>query len=56
MTLVGRRTFAGELARGESVLSLMDYYAQAEFQSGGVTSVVTAPLEAPARFYTATLV
>jgi len=56
MTLVGRRTFAGGLSRGESVLSLMDYYAEAEFQSGGVRSVVTSPWEAPARFYTVTLV
>jgi len=56
MTFVGRRTYSGELSTGESVLPLMDYYAEAEFRSGDVTSVVTAPLEAPARFYTATLV
>jgi hypothetical protein len=34
----------------------MDYYAEAEFQPPGAKSVVTAPLEAPARFYTVTLV
>jgi hypothetical protein len=56
MTLVGRRTFVGELPSGESALSLLDYYAEAEFQSGGVRSVVTAPLEAPTRFHTVTLV
>jgi hypothetical protein len=56
MTLVGRRTFQGELLRGESALPLLDYYAEAEYQSGGMKSVVTAPLEAPTRFYTVTLV
>jgi hypothetical protein len=56
MALVGRRTFVGELPSGESALSLLDYYAEAEFESGAVRSVVTAPLEAPTRFYTATLV
>jgi hypothetical protein len=56
MSLAGRRTFLGELPSGESALFLLDYYAEVEFESGGVRSVVTAPLEAPTRFYTVTLV
>jgi hypothetical protein len=55
MTLAGRRTFVGELTHAESASPLLDYYAEAEFQSGGVSSVATAPLEAPTRFYTVTL-
>jgi hypothetical protein len=56
MTHVGRRTFAGELANVEPPSSLLDYYAEAEFEGGGAKSLATAPLEAPARFYTVTLV
>jgi hypothetical protein len=56
MTHVGRRTFAGELANEEPITSLLDYYAEAEFQAGSAKSIVTAPLEAPTRFYTVTLV
>jgi hypothetical protein len=56
MKLVDRRTFTGELACDTSATSLMDYYAEAQFMAGGVKSAVTAPLEAPARFYTVTLV
>jgi hypothetical protein len=56
MTLVGRRTFVGELESKDSTMPLLDYYVEAEFQSAGVRSVATAPMEAPARFYTVTLV
>ena len=56
MKLVGRRTFTGEIACDTSATSLLDYFAEAEFKAGGVKSAVTAPLEAPARFYTVTLV
>jgi hypothetical protein len=56
MTHVGRRTFAGELANEEPITCLLDYYAKAEFQAGSAKSIVTAPLEAPTRFYTVTLV
>jgi hypothetical protein len=55
MKLVGRRSFVGELVSEESTSPLLDYYAEAEFQSAKVRSVATAPLEAPARFYTVTL-
>jgi hypothetical protein len=56
MTLAARRTFTGELACATPTASLLDYYAEAEFKAGGIKSAVTAPLEAPARFYTVTLV
>jgi hypothetical protein len=56
MTLVGRRTFTGELVCDTSGTTLLDYYAEAEFKTEGVNSAATAPLEAPARFYTVTLV
>jgi hypothetical protein len=56
MTLVGRRTYSGELVNEESTASLLHYYAEAEFRLGGTRSVATAPVEAPARFYTVTLV
>jgi len=56
MTLVGRRTFVGELESKDSTMPLLDYYVEAEFQSAGMRSVATAPMEAPVRFYTLTLV
>ena len=55
MTLVGRRTFSGELASEGPNTRFLDYFAKAEFQSAGIRSDVTAPLEAPARFYTLTI-
>jgi hypothetical protein len=54
MNLVRRRTYAGELKWQEGA-PLMDYYVQAETDGGGVTKALTSPPEAPARFYTVTL-
>ncbi len=56
MGLVGRRTFVKELGSPRSSSPLLDYYVEAEFvgPQGRVRS--TAPLEAPGRFYTVTLV
>ena len=56
MDLVGRRTFVSELGPALSPGPLIDYYVEAEFvgHQGRVRS--TAPLEAPERFYVATVV
>jgi hypothetical protein len=54
MSLAGRRTYACALKWQEAGL-LMDYYVQAEIDADGVKQAVTAPPEAPARFYTVTL-
>ena len=55
MALVGRRTFGAELTLKEAAKPLLDYYVEAEFRSRGAKVLATAPLEAPARFYTVTL-
>ncbi len=51
-----RRTFLGELACLDASRPLLDYYVEAEFRVGAEKTLATAPLEAPGRFYTATLV
>jgi hypothetical protein len=54
MSLTGRRTYAGEI-KWQEAGPLMDYYVQAEIEIGGVKKALTSPPEAPARFYTVTL-
>ena len=56
MTLVGRRTFVGQLGPPQGSSPLLNYYVEAEFvgSQGRVRSA--APPEAPRRFYTVTLV
>jgi len=56
MKLVGRRTYVGELESRESISPLVDFYAEAEYVDAGKKSQVTAPLEAPSRFYTVTVI
>jgi len=55
MSLARRRTYAGEIKWQEGG-ALMDYYVQAEIEVGGSKNALTSPPEAPARFYTVTLV
>jgi hypothetical protein len=55
MSLARRRTYAGEI-KWQEAGPLMDYYVQAEIDVGGVKKALTSPPEAPARFYTVTLV
>jgi hypothetical protein len=55
MSLVRRRTYAGEI-RWQEGGPLMDYYVQAEIETGGVKKALTSPPEAPGRFYTVTLI
>ncbi|MGO8736682.1 MAG: hypothetical protein ACLQVM_28270 [Terriglobia bacterium] len=54
MTLAHRRTYASEI-RWQEAGPLMDYYVQAEIEVGGVKKAFMSPPEAPARFYTVTL-
>jgi hypothetical protein len=54
MSLARRRTYVGEI-RWQEVSPLMDYYVEAGVDVGGVKKALTSPLEAPARFYTVTL-
>jgi hypothetical protein len=54
MSLAGRRTYADEIKWHEAS-PLMDYYVRAEVEIGGVKKALTSPPEAPARFYTVTL-
>ncbi len=56
MAHAGRKTFAGELKGAGNQAALLDYYVEAEVRRSGKTSRLTAPLEAPARFYTVTQV
>lgn len=56
MKLVGRRTFEGQIDASSVSGSLLDYYVLAEFASGATKLLVTAPLGAPSRYYTLTLV
>ena len=55
MDLVRRRCYAGEIEWREANSPLMDYYVQAEVEVAGVKKILTSPPEAPARFYTVTL-
>jgi hypothetical protein len=54
LSLAGRRTYAGEIKWQEEG-ALLDYYIQAEIEVGGSKTALTSPPEAPARFYTVTL-
>jgi hypothetical protein len=56
MKLVARKTFVAELQGSETAQPLLDYYVQAELErpQGGIH--LTAPLEAPARFYTVAII
>jgi len=54
MSLAGRRTYAGEI-RWQEEGALLDYYIHAEIEVGGSKAALTSPPEAPARFYTVTL-
>jgi len=56
MKLVERRTYEAEIKAPETTNPLLDYYVEAEFNSGQTETRATAPLEAPAKFYTVTLV
>ncbi len=56
MKLVGRRTFEGQIDASSVSGSLLDYYVLAEFASGATKLLVTAPVGAPSRYYTLTLV
>jgi hypothetical protein len=56
MTLAGRRTYVAELAAPADGSSFLDYYVRAEFTTPKGTQRVTAPAEAPRRFYTVTIV
>jgi hypothetical protein len=54
MELTGRRTYASAI-KWQEAAPLIDYYVEAEFESAGTKNSVTSPPEAPARFYTVTL-
>lgn len=56
MKLAGRRTFEGQIDTSSASGSLLDYYVQAGFTSGATKRLVTAPVGAPSRYYTLTLV
>jgi len=54
ISLAGRHTYAGAIEWREAA-PLMDYYVHAEIETDGKKQVLTSPLEAPARFYTVTM-
>jgi hypothetical protein len=56
MKLVDRRTYEAEIRAPETASPLLDYYVEMGFHSSRLESLATAPLEAPSRFYTVTLV
>ncbi len=56
MKLVGRRTYVAESEYRTTASPLTDYYVEAICVVGDEPKVLTAPPEAPARFYTVTLV
>jgi hypothetical protein len=56
MKLVGRRTFECVISGPEKDTNYLDYYADAQFQVLGRAVSSTAPLEAPERFYTISVV
>ena len=49
-------TYMADLGAQEAGEAFKDYYVAAEFDTGNGRRVLTDPLEAPARFYTVTLV
>ncbi len=56
MRHAGRRTFSAGLSAGDTVDSFLDYYVQVVFSSPAGIQQSFAPVEAPHRFYTVTLV
>jgi len=56
MTLRGRRTYQADLVWIDAMSPLLDYYVLAEVTGGGRATRCTAPLEAPERYYSVTLV
>jgi hypothetical protein len=54
MTLAGRRTYTSEI-KWQGTDPFMDYYVLAQIDVGGAKQALTSPPEAPARFYTVTL-
>jgi hypothetical protein len=55
MSLVARRTFTAELKAPQAAKPLLDYYVEAAFVKEDGKLRTTAPLEAPQRFYTVTM-
>jgi len=60
MNLAGRKTYEGDLQAPTSGPGFLDYYVEATLGgemalSGSLGSLLTAPLEAPKRFYSVTL-
>ena len=55
MSLARRRTYVSEIRWREASSPLTDYYVRAEVEVGGAKKALTSPPEAPARFYTVTL-
>ncbi len=56
MQLVGRRTYTAEIECLASGELFVDYYVEADCATEGGRKSVVAPLEAPVRFYTITLI
>jgi hypothetical protein len=56
MKPVGRRTFGAELKWRGSGAPLLDYYVAADLSRKGTLRTITAPFEAPIRFYSVTLI
>jgi hypothetical protein len=56
MKLEQRRTYTAELQWRETTGTLLDYYVAAEVEAAGARKILTAPLEAPRRYHTVTLV
>ena len=54
MSLVGRRTYTSTI-KWQEAAPLLDYYVQAAIEIEGAKRTLTSPPEAPARFYTVTL-
>jgi hypothetical protein len=55
MARFGRRTFVAELQASDTKKQFLDYYVRARFTASGRTMENFAPLEAPRRFYTVTI-
>jgi len=55
MKLVGRRTFVADLQAQEADQPLLNYFVRATWEGPQHTTQTTAPLEAPERFYTVTV-
>jgi hypothetical protein len=55
MTLVGRRTYVAELAAPDNGSSFLDYYVKVDAGTAKGMHPLSAPADAPERFYTMTL-